>query len=409
MGLEVKNKFFRVLRWEYFWLCLILLSSLAMKISVVDIYKGPILDEVYYAGHYNEKHGDLEYGSGYDIVFNHHDPRPEHPPLSKLIIAAGIKILGDNTWGWRIPSVVMGTVSIALVFFICRRLGMSRLAVNLATFFFAFENMNFMLSSMAMLDCFFVTLMLIFFLLYLYRRYILSGLFIGLSAVAKLYGVMGAPSLLIHWIFTRKKHNRWFVATVITAPIAFVAAYVLFNFVISHQWANPIPQIKQMLTMTGSLTFTSVQHPNLARPWEWLLNYRPMAFYFGRFKDVFWLSGYTAAVSLSIWPFIIPVVLYMTWRAIRGSDAGLFGVSWFTGTFVLWIPISMATNRVSFPYYFYPTMGAFCLGMGMALAELIDWVAPRRKLIKIPIWTGISVIILVHATCIVVLTPVFLR
>ena len=35
-------------------------------------------------------------------------------------------------------------------------------------------------------------------------------------------------------------------------------------------------------------------------------------------------------------------------------DAGLFGFAWFFGTYLLWIPLSIATNRVSFPFYFPP-------------------------------------------------------
>jgi dolichyl-phosphate-mannose-protein mannosyltransferase len=285
---------------------------------------------------------------------------------------------------------------------------MSKLATNLATFLLAFENMSFMLGSVAMLDVFFVTLMMAFFLLYLYRQYILSGVFIGLSAAAKLYGVMGAPALLIHWIFSRQKHNRWFILTVIMSPIAFVAAVALFDFVIAHHFVSPVTHIKDMLKLSSSLTFYNVEHPNLSRPWEWLLNYRPMAFWFGPYSTN-WVGGYTAAVSLAIWPLMIPIVLYMTWRAAKGSEAGLFGMAWFVGTFVLWIPISIATNRVSFPYYFYPTVGALCIGLGMALSELIKWAAHKRKLIKIPIWTGISIIILVHVATLVVLTPVFIR
>ncbi len=404
----MKHKLLRIIRWEYFWLCLMIFATLGMHFSIAGQIKTPILDECYYVGDYEQKIGDLDFGSAHDILANHHDPRPEHPPLGKLFIAAGIILFGDNAWGWRIPSVIMGTISIVLFFFICRRLGMSRLAVNLAVFLLCFENMTFMFSGVGMLDVFFVTLMLAFFLLYLYRQYILSGVFIGLSAAAKLYGVMGAPALLIHWIFTRRKHNRWFLATVITAPIAFIAAVALFDFVIAHKFVNPFTHIKDMLTLSASLTFYNVDHPNLARPWEWLLNYRPMAFAYTTFTPN-WLGGYTAAVSLAIWPLMIPIVLYMTYRAVKGSDAGLFGLAWFIGTFILWIPISMATNRVSFPFYFYPTMGALCIGLGMALSELIGWVSSKRKLIKIPVWAGIAIIILVHLATFVVLTPVFIR
>jgi dolichyl-phosphate-mannose-protein mannosyltransferase len=407
--MEVKHRLQRFVKWEYFWLCLILIATLAMHFSVVGNIKAPILDELYYVGDYPDNYSDLKFGDAYNILSLHNDARPEHPPLSKLFIAAGVKLLGDNQWGWRVPSIIMSSVGILLFFFICRRLLMSRLAVNLATFFLGFENMSFMFGGVAMLDVFFVTLMLAFFCLYLYRQYILSGIFIGLSAAAKLVGVMGAPTLAIHWFFTHQKHSRWFVATIIAAPIAFVGSVALFDFIITHHIANPLIHIKDMMTLSSSLTFYNVNHPNLARPWEWVLNYRPMAFLYGPFPQPNWVGGYTAAVSLAIWPLIIPLVLYMTWRAIKGSDAGLFGVAWFIGTFVLWIPLSIATNRVSFVYYFYPTMGVFCIGLGMALSELINWVALKRKLIKVPIWAGISIIILVHLATLVVLTPVFIR
>src|SRR5204863_4781122 len=39
------------------------------------------------------------------------DPNTEHPPLAKLLIAASMAVLGDNPYGWRIPSVAFGTTS----------------------------------------------------------------------------------------------------------------------------------------------------------------------------------------------------------------------------------------------------------------------------------------------------------
>ena len=39
-----------------------------------------------------------------------------HPDLAKLAIAAGIAVLGDNAWGWRVPAALAGVALIALVF-----------------------------------------------------------------------------------------------------------------------------------------------------------------------------------------------------------------------------------------------------------------------------------------------------
>ncbi len=180
-----------------------------------------------------------------------------------------------------------------------------------------------MLSSLAMLDIFFVVLMFAFFVLYLYREYLLSGIFIGLAALAKLYAVTATPALFIHWLFTKTKTSRWFALTVILAPVSFVALLSLFDFAITHQFENPVTRIKDMLSLTGSLTFANTTHPAMSRPWSWLLNYNPMAFWY--------TPHYTGAISPSIWGLIIPVVLYMLYKAIKRDEAGIFGFSWFFG------------------------------------------------------------------------------
>jgi dolichyl-phosphate-mannose--protein O-mannosyl transferase len=44
------------------------------------------------------------------------NPNPEAPPLGKLLLAAGIKLAGDNPLGWRIASTVCGSLSLVAVF-----------------------------------------------------------------------------------------------------------------------------------------------------------------------------------------------------------------------------------------------------------------------------------------------------
>jgi dolichyl-phosphate-mannose-protein mannosyltransferase len=399
---EIKNILSRIYRWEYFWLCLMIIITLAMHFSIINDVKVPILDEVYYAGYYPEQQGNLHYGDAYNILSLHSDARPEHPPLAKLFIAAGIKILGDNTAGWRTPAIIFGTISIVLLYFICRRLNMSRRASNIATFLFAFENFSFMFASIAMLDAFFLTLTLAFFLLYLSRQYVFAGIFIGLAALAKLFAALGTPTLFIHWVFTKTRQTRWFIATIILAPLSFVGFLPLFDYIITGSFENPLVRIKEMLSLSGSLTFYNTNHPAMSRPWEWLLNYRPMAFWY--------TPHYTGAVSPSIWALMIPVVLYMLYRAVKQrNDAGLFGFSWFLGTYLLWIPISILTNRISFIFYFYPTIGALCLGLGMGLNESLEWVSSRTRKVKIPVMAGITAFFLFHVASFIVLTPVFFR
>jgi dolichyl-phosphate-mannose-protein mannosyltransferase len=398
----VKKFLSRIYRWEFFWLCAIVIITLAMHFSIINQVKTPILDEVYY---YGSAQG-AEKGDAYSIIHDRVDLRQEHPPLGKLFVVGGIKLFGDNPVGWRVPSITMGTIGIILFFFICRQLNMSRRATNIATFLLGFENFTFLFASIAMLDVFFVTLTLAFFLLYLYRQYVFSGVFIGLAALAKLYAAMAAPVLLIHWIFTKTRQSRWFALTIIMAPISFVAFLPLFNFIITGQFQNPLTRIKDMLVLSGSLVFPNgtnpgTIHPAMARPWEWLLNYRPMAFWY--------IPHYSGIVNLSIWIVIIPVVLYMIYRAVKGNDAALFGAAWFFSTFVLWIPISIFTNRISFVYYFYPTIGSLCIGLGLILNGALERVRTKTRRIKVPVIALVIAFFVFHVASFVILAPVFFR
>jgi dolichyl-phosphate-mannose-protein mannosyltransferase len=387
--MEVKNKLSRFYHWEYFWLCLIVIATLAMHFSIIENPGELVFDEQHYI-----KDARV-------IMDTRHDDRPEHPPLSKIFIIGGMYAFGDNQWGWRFPSIIMGTIGVILFYLICRRLKMPRTAASIATFLLGFENFYFLQASMAMLDVFYVTLMFAFFWLYLSRQYILSGVFIGLSALCKLYAALGTPALLIHWLFTRTKQSRWFALTVFFAPLSFVVLMPIFEFAISHQFQNPAVRIKDMLSLSGSLTFESAVHPSMSRPWSWILNYIPMAYWY--------TPHYTGAVSLTIWILIIPVVLYLLYRAIQRHEVGLFGFSWFLGTFIFWIPVSIITDRVSFVFYFYPTIGAFCLGLGSGLNEALDWVSKRTTRIRYSVTAAIIIFLVLHFLCLVILSPVFFR
>ena len=61
---------------------------------------GPFFDEIHYLPAARELLAGYEYRN------------PEHPPLGKEIIAAGIALFGDNAWGWRIFSALAGALAL---------------------------------------------------------------------------------------------------------------------------------------------------------------------------------------------------------------------------------------------------------------------------------------------------------
>ncbi len=229
---------------------------------------------------------------------------------------------------------------------------MSRETSSIATFLLAFENLTFLQASVAMLDVFFVTFMMASFLLYINRRYIATGFSIGLGALAKLDGALAAPVIFFHWLFSRQRRSWWFFLAAFFAVIGFVELMIPLDYIITrtfHNLADPLHRIQTMLQLTGSLTFANVTHPNLSRPWEWLLTYKPMAYWI--------MPHYTAAISFTIWALAFPSVGYMIYKAIKRSEAGIFGLAWFFGTWGIMSILSVVTNRASYPFYFYPVVG----------------------------------------------------
>ncbi len=387
--MEIKSKLYRFYKWEYFWLCLIVLATLIMHFCIITNPSDLIFDENHYVK------------DARSISTNATDIRQEHPPLAKLIIVAGMQIFGDNPWGWRVLPILFGTTTIVLFYLLCRKLNMSRNASNIATFLLAFENMTFVQNSIAMLDVYFLTFMMAAFLLYVCRRYISSGIAIGLAGLAKLNGLLALPTIGIHWIFTRWGRSKWIILTVVVAAIAFVELMIVCDFAITRQFSNvvdPIHRIIQMNDLSRSLTFANVTHPAASPPWMWLITYKPMAY--------FYMPHYTGAVSFTIWALTIPTFIYMVWRAIKKSEAALFGVAWFTGIYLIWIPAILITDRVTYPFYFYPAIGAVCLGLGMALNQALDYFRNGRVTwLRRALLVVFIVFLVLHLVSFLILSP----
>ncbi|MHB8511750.1 MAG: phospholipid carrier-dependent glycosyltransferase [Actinomycetota bacterium] len=77
-----------------------------------------------------------------------------HPPVGKWLIAAGMRIFGCNSFGWRFSAAIFGTLAVLLVYLIGRRLFKAPWAAALAAFFVATDGLFFIQSRIAMLDIF---------------------------------------------------------------------------------------------------------------------------------------------------------------------------------------------------------------------------------------------------------------
>ncbi len=353
----LKKLIVRFSRWEYSGLCLLVLVMLVLHLSIIMQPNEPLL--------YDEQHYIPDARL---IMQGEATERPEHPPLSKLFIIASMYLFGDNSVGWRFFPVVFSLAGIVFFYLICRRLNLSQRVSFLATFLLAIENLSFVMGSIAMLDVFSLTFALASFWLYLKGRYVMSGVAVGLSALAKLNGALAILVIGLHWLLNGGWLKVWrrlrFLPSMLAAPISFLALMPLFDLGVFHKWLNPISRTQEMLSISGSITYDWVEPGTGSRPWMWVLT--------PEVNPIWFNPHYSVMISPTLWVFIMPLVIYIIYRAIKGNTSVLFPLSWFIGAYLVWIPASLTTDRVTYLFYFYPTIGAIAIGLSIVLSRFLD-------------------------------------
>ncbi len=289
-----------------------------------------------------------------------------------------VYVYTDNAFGWRFFSIVFGTAGIVIVYFICRKLRLSPKATLLATFLFAAEDMTFLHSGLALLDVYLVTFMLAAVWCYLDERYLWSGVLVALSANCKLAGAFILIALCLHWLVYRRTDWKRMFGLLAVAAVSFVCFLVFFDFFIKGGLENPVTRIHELLSGSLANTFTDPKMSISSRPWEWLYPQWLRPEYYSPFLVYSFNPQYISFISSTIQIMTLPAMGYMTYRAVKGSRAAGLVLLWFLATYLVWIPLDIITNRVTYVFYFLSTTPAVCIAIGMALGDSLDKLKARR-------------------------------
>jgi dolichyl-phosphate-mannose--protein O-mannosyl transferase len=292
-----------------------------------------------------------------------------------------IYIFTDNAFDWRFFSIIIGTLGIIVFYFICRKLGFSVNTATLATFLFALDDMMFVHSGLALIDIYMLTFMLAAVLFYLDERYILSGIFVALSANSKLMGVLIIIAFFLHWAIYRKDEWKPFAALLVTAAVSFVVLLEYFDLFIIRTIENPVTRITAMLGGLAGNVFTNPKLSISSRPWTWVYPQWFRAYYMGPNVPVILYSSnpqYLSFISPTLQILIIPIIGYMIYKALKKSKAAAFVLCWFLATYVIWIPLDIISNRTTFVFYFLSTTPAICIGIAIAISDWLNYLKKRR-------------------------------
>jgi dolichyl-phosphate-mannose--protein O-mannosyl transferase len=273
---------------------LIAFASFVLRLINLGLPKGFVFDEVYYV---NGARDFLKYGVEVDGA------NPEfivHPPVGKWLIASGIKLFGDNEFGWRFASALFGTMLILLFARLVHVLFYSPLLTAIGAALMALDGLLLVHSRTALLDLFLTFFTLLGVLLWHRSRHIWAGIAFGLAIGCKwsavyfvgLIGLIAMYQILVTHDIRKSlkpiaaKFLQYGVLPVVVYTFTWTGWFVSDRGWSRHWSANPISSWlhyhSEMLNFHTGLT---EKHPYQANPWSWLIMGRPTSFFYATPKD----------------------------------------------------------------------------------------------------------------------------
>lgn len=313
------------------------------------------------------------------------DPNHEHPPLAKLLIALSMYLLGDNGYGWRIPSVIFGSLAVLVFYLLMKKIAKFKAVPLIATFLFSFDTLIFVQSRIGILDIFTLTFMLLGFYWYFSGHSYLSALGMSLATLAKITGAAGFIIIVaVHVLRSfsqRDAKNVWdsVLSWFEKYALVFGASFLLILWILDVKWVGyntPFEHLSFILDYSGRLV-SSCPNGIISCPWQWLVNQIQIPYLIVNVQTT---SGATSTKydSVAFWGMMNPTILYLTIPAMlysaysyfeRKDDFSLFMLVWFAATYLPYLPAVIFGHRVTYLFYFLLAMPAVAGAVAHMIAD----------------------------------------
>lgn len=313
------------------------------------------------------------------------DPNHEHPPLAKLLIALSTYLVGNNGYGWRIPSVIFGSIAVLVFYLLMKKIASYKMVPLIATFLFSFDNLVFVQSRIATLDIFALTFMLLGLYWYFSGHSRLSAIGMALSALTKITGLAGFLIIVIvhatKFATGRSKGRAWneFFSWFEKYIAVYAVSLLLLLTIMDRLWAGystPLEHIQYILSYSAALVS---QCPNgiISCPWQWLLNQIQIPYLVvsvqvtsGNVAHSYNSIDFLGAMNPAILYLTIPTMLYAAYSYHqKKSDLTLLSLVWFAVTYLPYYPAVIFEQRVTYLFYFLATVPAVCAAIAHMIAD----------------------------------------
>jgi dolichyl-phosphate-mannose-protein mannosyltransferase len=331
----------------------------------------------------NYSFDELQYiNSSRALLAHEPNPNPEAPPLGKLFIAGGIKLFGDNPWGWRAFSAVFGALALAGFFLWLNLLTESYPVALTAALLSLLNNFLYVFSRTAMMDIYLVAFMIWGLLACTaalmqkgislgWRRvlFLLGGLSFGFSCAAKWNGVDALGIVILSCLIlllwpSRNLSGRfteitglaraigapWLAASLLLAPlIAYASTFVPLIHSLGQSFT--FREFASMNTYIWRFHRAVLGNPPITSPWySW-------PFHTGPTRDLSYLVGNWYIMFAGL------LAVLVCLRRFGRSLPETLIVTLYAGCLLQW-----ALTPQSCLYYYYYFPAALFLGPAIPLA-----------------------------------------
>ncbi|ADD45351.1 dolichyl-phosphate-mannose--protein mannosyltransferase [Stackebrandtia nassauensis] len=448
------------------WLIAGLVTAFGAALRLVGLThpKGLIFDEVYYAQDAKQL---LDHGVEWDVE-TANGSYVAHPPLGKWCIALGEWLFGYDEFGWRISSAVAGIISILLITLLARRLTGSTVLGAVAGLLVSMDGMHLVLSRTALLDIFLMLFLLAaFYCLVLDRESrrsrwlaalssgldptkksppfqfpwwrvaaaVLSGCAMGVKWSALWFIILFLILIFVwEWQLRRLVGTRtpildalvteigWLFTFGIVSILTYLATWTgwfatdngYFRHWLADSGSSEPPVLGALVNLwhyhTDVLSFhdgLSSPHTYQSWPWQWILDIRPVVFFWSSDVDCGAPECASEVLLLGtplLWWAFIPALIALVWWGLSNRDWRAWAI--FGAAFAGIAPWLLYPDRTMFSFYALPAVPFLVLALTVTLGLIIGprTATPERRLSGSLIAAGIVILI---ALCFAYFWPLY--